>query len=252
VRLIDSHCHLDDRRFDADRADVLARSLAVGVDCWIAPSVAACGWSGLAALAGRMEGVKPAFGLHPWFCAEHGADDLQQLEVLLPQAVAIGECGLDGGRIALVDMQTQLRWFRAQLDLALAHDLPVIVHACKSIDPVCREIRARPGLRGVVHGFTGSRQQAEALIGLGFLLGIGSAITRPQNRRLQTLAAELPPEALLLESDAPDQPPFAHRGERNEPALLLEIAEQLATLRAVSPADLVRQCNLNATELFRL
>ena len=251
ICLIDSHCHLADPRFDADRPDVLARAAAAGIDSWVVPAVHRGQWSRLHDMAALRPSVYPAYGMHPWHHEEHHRDDLALLAQLLPQAVAVGECGLDAGR-GRAPLSEQLVWFRAQLDLAIEFDLPVIVHGYKTLDTICREMRARPGLRGVVHGFTGSQQQAGELLGLGFLLGIGAAITRPQNRRLQAVVEALPADALLLESDAPDQPPFSHRGRRNEPAWLLEIAERLATLRAVPLLSLVEQCNENARGLFRL
>ncbi|TLS67025.1 TatD family deoxyribonuclease [Mariprofundus erugo] len=249
MQLIDSHCHLDDPRFDADRAAVMARAAAVGVSHLVVPAVAFDGWQKLRALAAADGRISPAYGLHPWFCAQHDQAHLDALPAFLAEAVAVGECGLDGGR----DLQAeQLYWFAAQLDVAVAMDLPVIVHAHKALDEVCREIRRRPALRGVIHGFAGSRQQADHLLAQGFYLGIGSAVTRPQNRCLHQIVAAIPAERLLIETDAPDQPPAAHRGARNEPAFLLEIVEQIATLRGVDTAVFADRCNRNARELFKL
>lgn len=250
-QLIDSHCHLDDGRFDGDRRYVLTRAAAAGVTGFVVPSVVCRGFARLRALAASSPVIHPAFGLHPWFCAQHAEEDLAILPEFLSGAVAVGECGLDGGAARAPEHQ-QLRWFTAQLDLALETGLPVIVHAYKAVDPVCREIRRRPGLRGVIHGFSGSQSQADVLIGLGFYLGVGSAVSYAQNRRLQQTVAVMPSERLLVESDAPDQPPAGHRGERNEPAFLLEIVQQIATLRGIDGADLVEICNRNVRELFKL
>jgi len=254
MQLIDSHCHLDDARFDADREIILTRAANNGINTFIVPAVARSGWPKLRALAAAQSAIYPAYGLHPWFCNQHSDDDLDLLPAFLEQAVAVGECGLDGGKAGerTLTQSEQLHWFRAQLDIALAMELPVIIHACKAEDAVYREIRCRAGLTGIVHGFAGSAQQADALITQDFYLGIGSAITYPQNSRLQKVVAEMPLQRLLIESDAPDQPPHAHRGRRNEPAFLLEIVQKIATLRAQDTASIAEQCNRNARELFRL
>jgi len=251
IHLIDSHCHLDDVRFDEDRLQVLARAAASGIDQIVVPSVIASGWKKLQALCRDHAAVHAAYGLHPWFCSQHQGADLLTLAGLLEQAVAIGECGLDGGKLRATQAQ-QLHWFAGQLNLAVEYELPVIIHAHKALDMVCREIDRRPMLRGVIHGFRGSAQQADRLLAAGFYVGIGSAISYPRNHRLQQLVRELPAERLLLESDAPDQPPYHYRGQRNEPAFLVEIAGQLATLRHTDISTTVAQCNRNAMELFRL
>lgn len=253
MQLIDSHCHLDDARFDQDRDIMLMRAAAHGIDSYIVPAVSRSSWPKLQALTATHHTIYPAYGLHPWFCPQHNHDDLDQLPLFLEKAVAVGECGLDGGRADSGKKQDeQLYWFRAQLDLALAMQLPVIIHAYKAVDEVCRELRRRPALTGVIHGFSGSIQQAEAVIAQGFYLGFGSNITYPQNKRLQTIVNEMPLERLLIESDAPDQPPYTRRGQRNEPAFLLEIVQQIATLRTADTASIADRCNRNARELFRL
>jgi len=253
MQLIDSHCHLDDARFDQDRDIILTRAVNHGVDSYIVPAISRSRWPKLQNLAAIHHTIYPAYGLHPWFFLQHNDDDLDLLPLFLEQAVAVGECGLDGGRAKSGKQQDeQLYWFRAQLDLALAMHLPVIIHAYKAVDEVCRELRRRPALTGVIHGFSGSAQQATTVITQGFYLGIGSSITYPQNKRLQSIVSEMPLERLLIESDAPDQPPYTRRGQRNEPAFLLEIVQQLATLRAADTASIADQCNRNARELFRL
>lgn len=249
MQLIDSHCHLDDSRFDADRTEVLKRARAAGVDKVVVPAVCRSGWQKLASLADGSPTIFPAFGLHPWFCDRHRDDDLPELENYLEGAVAIGECGLDFGKRRAPE-EIQLRWFRAQLELAAAHALPLIVHAYRSLDRVSHELKAFPQLKGVIHSFSGSLQQAEQLMAQGFLLGIGGAVSWPQAERLRAVVKALPPEYLLLETDAPDQPGHAHRGERNEPAFLVEIAGEIATIRGIEADVLVEICNRNAGELF--
>lgn len=251
MQLIDSHCHLDDARFDPDRNEVMQRAVDAGVTRFVVPAVSKAGWKKLRGLADSDAAIAPAFGLHPWFCDHHRETDLEQLTGLLEGAVAIGECGLDDG-LCHFSIDQQLPWFQYQLRLARERDIPVIVHAYRTVDLVVSEVRRLPGLRGVVHSFAGSQQQAGQLIDLGLHIGIGGAVTFERAKRLQALAAWLPAERLLIETDAPDQLPAAHKGERNEPAFLIEILNRIATLRSMEAEQLAAICNRNARGLFGL
>ncbi|SEP76001.1 TatD DNase family protein [Ectothiorhodospira magna] len=251
--LIDSHCHFDVPAFDQDRADCRQRAHEAGVQAMILPAITRAGWPRLRAVAAADPSLYPAYGLHPVYLHDHRPEDLQALDDWLHRepAVAVGECGLDffvQGR----DEKAQHAWFVAQLDLALSHDLPVILHARRAVDQVTQALRQRPGLRGVVHSFSGSRQQAEKLLELGFFLGLGGPVTHPRAQRLRSLAAWVPAQALLVESDAPDQPGQAHQGQRNEPAWLPEVIHALARLRDESPQEMARITRDNAICLFRL
>jgi TatD DNase family protein len=252
--IIDSHCHLDDARFVDDFDEVLERATAAGVQQFVVPAVARERWPRLQRLAQQYDCIRPAYGLHPWFCDRpHVDEDVSALAewIANADAVAIGECGIDlmPNRPPL---EMQLPPFQAQLRLAAARGLPVIIHAVRSADLVAREIRDVPDLRGVIHGFNGSLQQAERLVSLGMHIGIGSLITYERNQRLHEVARYLPLESLLLETDAPDQPGATHRGERNEPAYLPETAVCLARLRKQEPETIIEACNHNAKELFKL
>ncbi|MCG5500705.1 TatD family hydrolase [Ectothiorhodospira lacustris] len=251
--LIDSHCHFDVPAFDADREACRQRAREAGVQAMIIPAITRADWPRLRAVATSASGLYPAYGLHPVYLASHRPDDIHALDQWLQRepAVAVGECGLDFFAEGL-DEKTQQACFRAQLDLALTHDLPVIIHARRAVDQVTQALRQRPGLRGVVHSFSGSRQQAEKLLDLGFLLGLGGPLTYPRAQRLRALAAWLPAQALLVESDAPDQPGQTHRGQRNEPAWLPEVVQTLATLRNEPPEEIARITRDNAIQLFRL
>lgn len=249
--IIDSHCHLDDKRFSEDPDAVIRRAGEAGVGLFIVPSVRSSGWPRLKQLAQRFPNVRPAYGLHPWFCHLHSEGDIEVLSELLQDAVAVGECGLDFGKGRAAE-EEQLKWFRLQLELAVELDKPVILHAYKTIDIVHGELKRYPGVRGVVHGFSGSAQQAESLLDHGHYLGIGNGVTYPQAVKLREIIRNIPGERLLLESDAPDQPPFAHRGERNEPAYVADLARQVAGIRGVEMGELIDRCNNNAKELFHL
>lgn len=251
MQLMDTHCHLDDSRFDTDRVAVIKRAQSVGIDRFVVPATCEDGWEKLFRLAGQYNSVLPAFGMHPWFCERHTTDGLRRLGHFLDGAVAVGECGLDFGQ-GRAPEDEQLKWFRAQLELAEEKKLPVILHAYKSLDRMFHELRSFPKLKGVLHSFSGSWQQAEKFISHGFYIGIGGAVTKQSAKKLREIVMRMPLEHLLLETDAPDQPGVNHHGERNEPAFLIEIAREIATMRALEISALVDICNHNARELFAI
>lgn len=251
-RLFDSHAHLDAPEFDADRQRVLAAARAAGVAEMLVPAVTAASWPGLCALCDAEPGLYPAYGLHPCYLESHGDDDVERLDNWLRanQAFAVGECGLDAANTG-VDHDRQLQLLRAQFAIARRRDLPLVLHARHAFEAVILELRrfGQP-LRGVVHSFSGSAEQARQLHTLGFHVGIGGAVTHERARRLQRVVAALPIESLLLETDAPDQPGRNHRGQRNEPAFLVDVLECVARLRGEEAADLARATTDNARRLF--
>lgn len=251
--LIDTHCHLDAPEFDGDRAAVVARAHAAGVTRQVIPAVDAAGWAKLRGLCQPGSGLYPAYGLHPMYLAQHRPEHLAQLRqwVEREKPIAVGECGLDYF-VEGLDAAAQSAYFEQQLRIARDFDLPVIVHARRAVDAVLAAIRRFGPLRGVVHSFPGSRDQADRLFALGFLVSLGGPVTYPRANRLRTLVAELPVEMLMLETDAPDQPDAGIRGQRNEPARLREILAVVAELRDMTPEALARQTTLNAERLFRL
>ncbi len=251
--LIDSHCHLDASEFDADRTAVIERARAAGVQAQVVPAVTAASWPKLREVCQQAPGLYPAYGLHPMFLANHRPEHLGQLRewVERERPCAIGECGLDFF-VEGLDAETQQDYFIGQLKLARDFDLPVIVHARRAVDAVITAIRRIGGLRGVVHSFPGSPEQAAQLDKLGFLLGLGGPLTYDRAQRLQRLVREMPLEQLLLETDAPDQPDAGIRGQRNEPARLSVIARHVAALRGTDVETVARLTSENARRLFSL
>lgn len=251
--LVDSHCHLDAPEFEPDRDAVIQRARAAGVKRQIVPATIAAGWPGLRDVCAADDGLHPAYGLHPMFLASHRREHVSELKqwVEREKPVAVGECGLDYF-IPDPDREAQGWYFDAQLKLARDFDLPVIVHARRAVDEVIAAIRRIGGLRGVVHSFSGSRQQAEILWDHGFMLGLGGPVTYERARRLRALAATMPLEWLLLETDAPDQPDCGHRGQRNEPARIVHVLDTIAQLRDIEPAELASATSNNAERLFGL
>lgn len=253
MEIIDTHTHLDDARFTADFDQVLERANNAGVSAMIVAAIQASGWAALRRLCFRHPQLYPAYGLHPMFMSRHREQDLPALAGELEQggAVAVGECGLDF-YIPDPDERRQQRFFEAQLELAQHHRLPVIIHARKAVEQVILTLRRYPGLTGVLHSFSGSRQQAERLMEMGFMMSFGGPATYSNAHRLRSLITWLPCDALLLETDAPDQPATTHRGERNEPAWLPEILRAIAGLKGISAEQLAEVTTANARRLFNL
>jgi TatD DNase family protein len=253
MQLVDSHCHLDVDAFDVDRTEVIGRARRAGITRQIVPAIDAAGWPGLRDVCAGNPGLYPAYGLHPMFLAHHRPAHLDELRkwVRREKPVAIGECGLDFF-VPGLDAEKQASIFDAQLLLAREFDLPLIVHARRAVDAVIAAIRRVGGIRGVVHSFSGSSQQAAQLWDLGFMIGLGGPVTYARANRLRALATTMPLERLLLETDAPDQPDSGHRGQRNEPARMVHVLRAIAELRDVDPQAIADATTANAERLFRL
>lgn len=251
--LVDSHCHLDAQEFDRDRDAVIARARAARVTRQIVPAVDAASWPKLREVCAATPGLFAAYGLHPMYLSGHRDEHVLQLRAWLERErpVAVGECGLDYF-VEGLDQPAQARYFEAQLGLAREFDLPVIVHARRAVDAAIAAIRRVGSVRGVVHSYSGSTEQARQLWDLGFLLGLGGPVTYERANRLRRLATTMPIEYLLLETDAPDQPDTGIRGQRNEPSRLPEVLATIAGLRGMAPDELAKATTANAERLFRL
>ena len=258
---IDTHCHLDASEFDPDRDAVRRSARAAGVVHCVIPAVECGNWSTVRDLAHR-HGDSYALGIHPLYTGRVGEGDLALLAAQLqqhredPRLVAIGEIGLDYFVDGL-DPLRQEHIYRAQLQLARRFDLPVILHVRRSADRLLKGLRELPVQGGIAHAFNGSLQQAQAFVRLGFKLGFGGAMTHERALQLRRLAVELPEDALVVETDAPDIPPHwlytpaAQRAlgraqGRNAPGELPRIAEVLARLRGQTAQALAHATSRNA------
>lgn len=265
--LIDTHCHLDAAEFDSDRDQVIARAAQAGVQCIVIPSVNAANFNTVQALGHSTPGAVYALGIHPLCVAQATEQDLDTLAHALevgrddPRLVAVGEIGLDYfvpefNTPALRERQEF--FYVRQLALAQQHDLPVLLHVRRSQDAVLKQLRRRPSLRGIAHAFNGSFQQAQQFLDLGFVLGMGGAMTFERALQIRRLATQLPDSALVLETDAPDiAPAWLSRvvngrrvPARNEPAEVAGIARVLADLRQTTPAIVIEQCARNARRVL--
>lgn len=251
MRLVDSHSHFDADEFDADRAAALTRAREAGVHRQVVPAVTEASWPKLRDVCLQHRGLYPAYGLHPLYLQYHRVRHLDALRdwIERERPVAIGECGLDF-YVEGLDADVQDRYFDGQLRLAREFDLPVIVHARRAVEAVIVAVKRVGHLRGVVHSFPGSEEQARQLWKLGFMLGIGGPVTYERANRLRKLVATMPIEHLLLETDSPDQPDAAHRGQRNEPARLPVVLKTIAGLRGESEAGVGAATTANAERLF--
>lgn len=251
--LIDTHCHLDFAVFDVNRAQVIDRARAAGVSQCVIPSVTVDNFQTVLDLCAASKGFHPALGLHP--CFRHDADSaLKRLiqALAVSRVVAIGEIGLDfrPGQPAVSQQQVL---FEHQLKVAKSHDLPVLLHVVKAHDQVLKRLRAiRLPKGGIVHAFSGSEQQAGEYAKLGFKLGFGGAVTYERATRLQRLAAQLPLEWLVLETDAPDMPLAGHGEGPNEPAQVAAVAERIARLRGIAVTEVARVTSATAIGLLGL
>jgi len=253
MELIDSHCHLDDDRFDDCREQVLAEAARAGVTRLVIPATTANRWEKVKQVCADHDGLYPAYGLHPMFVEQHQVAHLRELDEWLQreQPIAVGECGIDFFH-SRVDEKWQRQLFLEQLQLANTHRLPLIVHVRKAMDEVISLLRKHARYGGVVHSFAGSQQQALQLHDLGFKLGIAATVGFERAKKLRSVVTAMPAEALLLESDAPDQPGAAHRGQLNQPAYILEHLQTMAELRQCSVEDLAATLNQNVSQLFKI
>lgn len=235
---IDTHCHLDAGEFDGDRETVALAAHACGVGRIVIPAVGRRNFSTVRALAHRIAGGVYALGIHPLFTREASDADLEalrhEIEASLddPRFVGIGEIGLDYF-VPDLDDTRQRHFYDAQLALAREFDLPVICHVRKSQDLVLKGLRRYAVKRGIAHAFNGSFQQAQAFIDQGMRLGFGGNVTFERSRQIRRLAAELPLEALVVETDAPDIPPAWLYKQRNAPDQVPRIGAVIAELRGI-------------------
>lgn len=253
--LIDTHCHLDAEEFSDDRDAVVEAAQAAGVGKIIVPAVARQNFAAVRECCRRYPQCFPAYGIHPLYLDQAGEEDLAFLrdwvvgEQSSPKpAVAIGEIGLDF-YLPEYDAALQEFYFIEQLKIARDLDLPVLLHVRRAVDQVLKCLRQVRVNGGIAHAFNGSQQQAEEFVRLGFKLGFGGAMTFPRATRIRSMAAKLPLDSIVLETDAPDIPPLWQAGERNAPGELLRIAQVFADLRALPLSQVLLATTLNAKQV---
>lgn len=258
MRLIDTHNHLGCEDFANDRNQVLERSIALGVVRQIMVGVFANEWQDYLELAKQHASLYVACGIHPMYipATEQISDSLALLAQLLEQETtqeklcAVGEIGLDY-YIEHYDKAQQQQIFNRQLELANHYQKPVLLHVRRAhADSIklLKQLKFKQG--GIAHAFSGSYEEAKEYIKLGFKIGLGGAGTYPQAHRMHRVLQQLPLEAIVLETDAPDLTPVSQQGKRNSPEFLPEICQQLAKIKGISAELLAEASTKNACELF--
>ena len=250
---IDTHAHLYASAFEGDRTEMLNRAFAQGVNEILLPNIDAESLEGMFALEAAYPGRCHALmGLHPCHVEADYQAQLAWVEQWLSQRPfkAIGEIGLDyyWSKDFVAEQQAA---FRQQCLWALDYNLPIVIHGRDSLDDLLSIVAEYPGLRGVFHCFTGTVEQGQRAIELGFYLGIGGVLTY-KKAGLDAVCAQLPLERLVLETDAPYLPPTPHRGKRNESSYIPLIAARLAEVQGLSLAEVAAQTTANARDLFGL
>jgi len=261
MSLTDTHCHLSDSKFDQDRPEALQRAQAAEVSVLVEIGEKEAQWPKARLLAEQNPGrVFWTAGFHPHYADQAGPDLPGQLKKQLdhPQLVAVGEIGLDYFKNP-VPRDIQKRVFSSLLKVAVEANKPAVIH-CRDAgpdDPAAQmdmlEILKKVGWGfGVLHCFQGSLEVARQCLEMGFYVGLDGPVTYPNASSLRSVMSQLPLDRIVLETDSPYLPPQAHRGKRNEPAYLPQVAEKLAEIRGSSPAEIHQQTTQNAQNLFRI
>ncbi|GIL15176.1 MAG: hydrolase TatD [Chloroflexota bacterium] len=260
VEFFDSHCHLTAEQFDADRGAVIQRAVDAGVTRLLTLATDVTSSHAAIALAEKFDAVFCAVGIHPESVSKAELGDLRRLRELAahPKVVAIGEIGLDF-YWDKTTAEAQQKFFESQLELAAELALPVCIHDrdahAKLLATLENFARATPRAarhaRGALHAFSGDAAMAQRAFDLGYVVSFGGPITFKNNKTAPALLNALPLEKILIETDAPYLTPHPWRGKRNEPAYIKLVAQQIATARGLSVAQVAAQTTHNALELFR-
>jgi TatD DNase family protein len=251
--LIDSHCHLNDPRFAEDLPDVIARSIAAGIERLIVAGYDLATSEAAVRLASEHDAIYAAVGVHPHDAQHYNEATRDRLIGLAnaPKVVAIGEIGLDY-HYDYSPREDQHRAFPDQLELARQTGLPVIVHCREAYADTLDILEAYgiAGTGGVMHCWGGDEAAATRTLGLGMYLGIAGTVTFKNADEIRAIARNAPADRLVVETDAPYLAPLPHRGKRNEPVYVRDVAARVAIERSVSLADLATTTNANARRLF--
>lgn len=255
MTLIDTHTHLYVEQFAEDREEVVRRAKNVGVERMYLPNIDVGSIEGLLALeASDPQSCIAMMGLHPCSVKDDYQEQLGQIRSWLEKRpfAAVGEIGMDLYWDQTYEKE-QEKAFLTQVEWALEFDRPIVIHSRETIDQLIKLVRevGDSHLRGIFHCFTGTVEQAEQIMELGFYLGIGGVLTF-KNSGLDKTVAQLPLERLVLETDAPYLAPVPHRGKRNESAYVLNVAEKLADVQGISLKAVAEQTTANANTLFGL
>jgi TatD DNase family protein len=252
MKPFDTHAHLYDKAFDRDRDEVLTRTLEA-VDYVVIPSENYETSQKAVRLAETCGPVYGAVGIHPHETKYASEEILQKIGDLaqLPKVKAIGEIGLDY-HFFYSDKETQQKWFARQIELARDLDLPFLIHDREAHGDTLSILKKHKNscMRGIMHCFSGSVETAEELMKLGFYISFAGPLVFPNSRRLKEAAREIPLDRLLIETDSPYLTPPPHRGERNEPANVIYVAEEIARLKGIPVETVVEETRKNGLSIY--
>ncbi|MBE9560734.1 MAG: TatD family hydrolase [Proteobacteria bacterium] len=251
--LIDSHCHLDFETFDNDRSDVLRRAKDNNISDIVIPGTEKIYWDRISSLCKNHSQLHACYGLHPYWINEQNKPHIESLKryIELNRPVALGECGLDF-RPQQAEKKLQLYFFEAQLGIAEQNQLPVVIHSVRATETVIQRIKKFSKLRGMIHSYSGSLQQAKQLVDLNFYISVGGSVTYDNAKNIKQVVKEIPLASLLIETDSPDQPDKKNKGKRNEPAYILSTVKAISEIRDESVDMIARQTTINAKKLFAI
>ena len=252
--LFDTHAHMDDRAFDADREELLAALPGAGLALVMNPGCSLASSYNAVKLANAYDYLYAAVGSHPDVADEVNEDVLEQYRTLVrenPKVKAIGEIGLDY-HYEDIPREIQLKAFRMQMELARELNLPAIVHEREAHDDGMKVVHEFPEVTGVFHCYSGSAEMARQLVELGWYIGFTGVLTFKNARKALEVAASIPLDRIVLETDCPYMSPEPFRGKRNDPGKLYRMAEKLAELRGLTVEEIHRITTENGKRLYRI
>lgn len=254
-KLIDSHAHLDDDRFDSDRTEIINKLMANGIEMVLNPGADLATSKKAVKLAEEYSFIYAAVGCHPHDSKYMNEETMNIFRELSKnkKVIAIGEIGLDY-YYDNSDRETQKKWFREQIKLANELDMPYIVHDRDAHEDLFRIMKeeAKSNTRGILHCYSGSVEMAKEFIKLGFYISLAGPVTFKKAKTPKMVAKEIPLDKLLIETDSPYLTPEPYRGKRNEPMFVKYVAEEIANIRNVSLDVIAESTNKNFRKLFNL
>jgi len=251
--VIDSHIHIDDKRFDTDRDELLSQARQAGISGFVVPAVTIDSCAKVLDLANTHRDIFPAYGLHPYFYEQHQQADLETLRdfIVTHKPVAVGECGLDYYHNDL-DKTRQQAIFEPQVELAKIYNLPLILHVNGAVQAVFETLKKYDYFKAVMHSFNGSVEQAAEITEAGVILGFGTAVVNPKAHKLHRVIKSVAINHMVVETDAPDQAIYDQRDQRNLPICLTRVVNTIAHLKSISIEQMVQVTTGNCRRIFSL
>lgn len=256
---IDAHSHWADERLDSIRSEWFKAAISKGLAFSLQGGVSPEDWDRQEDLKAQFPGkIGTCFGLHPYWVSSHTAAELEEaLDLLskrLPQALALGETGLDLRPQYEASYELQVEAFQAQLELAFVANKPLVLHLVRAFEEslTILDLWGVPPCGGMIHSFNGSWPQAQEYLNRGLMISLGGPLIRDQNQKLKQVAKEIPIEHFLIETDLPDQPGDAWKGRLNPPESLLAVAEEIARLKKLSTSEVLHFAETNFKTLFQI